>query len=220
MTNIASVDYGLYIHRVMYQVHPSGGITKDACRTTNALLCSVLRKIMTGAVVLSRMHDHKTLTARDIQTAVRLVLPGQLAQHAVREATKACTQYNQTPNSTAMSGPILSRQALAGLQFPVARTENIMVQLSILDRKSGDAAVYLTAVIDYICAELMELAGNNARDAGRKRITVRHIKLAILNDEELAAAFDDVVMAGGVMSNIHSEFLPKVPDPSRVLKTV
>eukprot|EP00586_Coscinodiscus_wailesii_P012050 CAMPEP_0172496358 /NCGR_PEP_ID=MMETSP1066-20121228/85959_1 /TAXON_ID=671091 /ORGANISM="Coscinodiscus wailesii, Strain CCMP2513" /LENGTH=92 /DNA_ID=CAMNT_0013268621 /DNA_START=279 /DNA_END=557 /DNA_ORIENTATION=+ len=68
----------------------------------------------------------------------------------------------------------------------------------------------MAAVLEYLCAEILELAGNAARDNKKGRVTPRHILLAIRNDEELNVLFDDVVIpSGGVLPNIHAILLPK-----------
>ncbi|KFQ18685.1 Histone H2AX, partial [Merops nubicus] len=99
-----------------------------------------------------------------------------------------------------------TRSARAGLQFPVGRVYRL---LSAAGSGAG-AAVFLAAVLEYLTAELLELAGNAARENKKTRIIPRHIQLAVRNDEELNKLFCCVTIAqGGVMPNILSQLLPK-----------
>ena len=77
-------------------------------------------------------------------------------------------------------------------------------------RVGAGAPVYMAAVLEYLAAEILELAGNASRDNKRQRIVPRHIQLAVRNDEELNKLLGDVtIAAGGVIPNIHSVLLPK-----------
>ena len=104
-----------------------------------------------------------------------------------------------------------SRSAKAGLQFPVGRVARHMKNARVASRIGAGAPVYLAAVLEYLTAEILELAGNAARDNKKTRIVPRHIQLAVRNDEELNKLFGSVTIAqGGVLPNIHSVLLPKV----------
>ncbi|KAF5742206.1 histone H2A.6-like [Tripterygium wilfordii] len=103
-----------------------------------------------------------------------------------------------------------SRSSKAGLQFPVGRIARFLKAGKYAERLGGGAPVYLAAVLEYLAAEVLELAGNAARDNKKTRIVPRHIQLAVRNDEELSKLLGDVTIAnGGVMPNIHSTLLPK-----------
>ena len=113
-----------------------------------------------------------------------------------------------------------SRSARAGLQFPVGRISRFLRKGRYAPRVGGGAPVYLAAVLEYLTAELLELAGNAARDNKRSRITPRHIQLAARNDEELNKFFGDVTIAqGGVLPNIHAVLLPKKKEPKAKSET-
>ena len=107
-------------------------------------------------------------------------------------------------------GKSASRSAKAGLQFPVGRVNRYLRQGRYAARIGGGAPVYLAAVMEYLCAEILELAGNAARDNKKSRIIPRHVQLAVRNDEELNKLMGDVTIAsGGVLPNIHAVLLPK-----------
>merc|ERR1719465_226600 len=102
----------------------------------------------------------------------------------------------------------VSRSARAGLQFPVGRIARQMRQGRHAARIGAGAPVYLAAVLEFLAAEVLELAGNAARDNKRSRIIPRHIQLAVRNDDELARLMrDTTIAAGGVLPNIHQELI-------------
>ena len=104
----------------------------------------------------------------------------------------------------------VSRSERAGLTFPVGRIHRYLKKGRYAPRIGAGAPVYLAAVLEYVTAELLELAGNAARDNKRKRIIPRHIQLAVRNDEELSELLKNVTIAsGGVLPFIHPALLPK-----------
>ena len=101
-----------------------------------------------------------------------------------------------------------SRSAKAGLQFPVGRIARFLKQGRYADRVGAGAPVYLAAVLEYLAAEVLELAGNAARDNKKSRVVPRHIQLAIRNDEELNKLLSNATIAnGGVLPNINGFLL-------------
>ena len=108
------------------------------------------------------------------------------------------------------SGKSQTRSSRAGLQFPVGRVARYLRKGQYSARVGGGAPVYLAAVMEYLTAEILELAGNAARDNKKSRITPRHVQLAVRNDEELNKLLGGVTIAqGGVLPNIHSVLVPK-----------
>ena len=93
-----------------------------------------------------------------------------------------------------------SRSTRAGLQFPVGRVHRMLRKGNYAQRVGAGAPVYLAAVLEYLSAEVLELAGNAARDNKKTRIIPRHLQLAIRNDEELNKLLGGVTIAqGGVL---------------------
>ena len=108
------------------------------------------------------------------------------------------------------SGKSTTKSVKAGLQFPVGRIGRYLKLGKYATRLGAGAPVYLAAVLEYLCAEILELAGNAARDNKKSRIIPRHVQLAVRNDEELNKLLGSVtIAAGGVLPNIHSVLLPK-----------
>jgi len=137
--------------------------------------------------------------------------------HAVRHAARdeaaiarvrARTRRHQCrpsarPRSLFPSSPL-------GLQFPVGRVARYLKKGKYASRIGAGAPVYLAAVLEYLTAEVLELAGNAARDNKKTRIVPRHIQLAVRNDEELSKLLAGVtIAAGGVLPNIHAVLLGK-----------
>jgi histone H2A len=107
------------------------------------------------------------------------------------------------------SGKSVSKSSKAGLQFPVARIGRYLKKGKFATRVGAGAPVYLAAILEYLTAEVLELAGNAARDNKRSRIVPRHVQLAVRNDEELARLMrNTTIAAGGVLPNIHVALIP------------
>ena len=85
--------FSVYIYRVLKQVHPETGISKRSMSIMNSFINDVFERVALEASRLVRYNKKRTLSSREIQTAVRLLLPGELAKHALTEGTKACTKY-------------------------------------------------------------------------------------------------------------------------------
>jgi histone H2B len=88
--------YSSYIYKVLKQVHPDTGISKKAMSIMNSFINDVFERIAGEAGRLVRYNSKATLSSREIQTAIRLLLPGELAKHAVSEGTKAVTKYTSS----------------------------------------------------------------------------------------------------------------------------
>lgn len=89
-------SYAIYIYKVLKQVHPDTGISSKAMSIMNSFVNDVFERIAAEASRLAHYNKRSTITSREIQTAVRLLLPGELAKHAVSEGTKAVTKYTSS----------------------------------------------------------------------------------------------------------------------------
>ena len=88
--------YSIYIYKVLKQVHPDTGVSSKAMSIMNSFVNDIFERIAAEASRLAHYNKRSTITSREIQTAVRLLLPGELAKHAVSEGTKAVTKYTSS----------------------------------------------------------------------------------------------------------------------------
>lgn len=210
-------SFSSYIYKVLKQVHPDIGISSKGMAVMNSFIDDMCDKISSQAAKMANYNKRKTMVSRDIQSAVRIVMRGELAKHAISEGTKAVTKYNATQETTTASSGRKGgkgKAAKAGLVFSIGRVTRRLRDGLYTDRISASAPVYLAAVLEYLCAEVSELAGNAARDMKKTRITPRCILLAIRMDEELHRLLDGgghhtiIGRSGDTVPHIHPTLLP------------
>jgi histone H2B len=192
-------SFHVYLHKVFKQVNPDTIMSKQVSNLMNSFCMDIFKRISREALFLAEVNKKTTVTSRDIQTAVRLILPGELASIAVLEGTKAVTKYfmDKTENgSSSQSSPL-------DIIFPVGRIAR-MLKTTLRVRVGAGAPVYLAIVMEYLCAEIFDLGALVTRDHKRIRMIPRHVMLAIRRDVELSKLLEDVTFPGcGVIPSIH-----------------
>ena len=93
---VRTETFAVYIYRVLKQVHPETGISRRSMSIMNSFINDIFERIASESSRLVRYNKRSTLSSREVQTAVRLLLPGELSKHAVSEGTKAVTKYSST----------------------------------------------------------------------------------------------------------------------------
>ncbi|KXN86871.1 Histone H2B, partial [Leucoagaricus sp. SymC.cos] len=86
--------YSSYIYKVLKQVHPDTGISNKAMAILNSFVNDIFERIATEASKLAAYSKKSTISSREIQTSVRLILPGELSKHAISEGTKSVTKFS------------------------------------------------------------------------------------------------------------------------------
>ena len=204
----------IYISRLLKQYHKDVSIGKGAKDTLNMMLQNVTERIMDVTQDLVQLSDRKTIGVREVQSGVVIILPGTLAKNAISEGSRSVGKFNGgiTDGSGLTAGtrakPV-SKSSRAELVMPVTRIGNFMKYKTGSYRQGASGPVYMASVIEFLTAELLELAGNVARDGKRKTISSHHIFLAVLNDEELSKLFEEVQISNSVVPGIHPSLLPK-----------
>ena len=196
-----AVNYSVYIKRVLADVSVALGkkkrMSKNALYQLNQLVNLLGKAIVEKAHFLNskelQSRSKKTISSREIQSAVRLVFPGQLAKHAVSAGNKAVTKFASV-NDSSNRVERKTMQEKAGLKFSVSRTTKFFKKYNT--RVGQGAPVYLASVLEYVTAELLDLC--------KDIISSRQLKLAIERDDELkrlckSLCFD--IADGGVLPN-------------------
>ncbi|CAH3115836.1 unnamed protein product [Pocillopora meandrina] len=160
-----------------------------------------------------RIYKHTDRNSRSMIGLLRYTNPGGQFVYLVK-VTYSFSLLSVKQFTTNMSGrgkgkakgtKSKSRSSRAGLQFPVGRIHRLLRKGNYAERVGAGAPVYLAAVLEYLSAEILELAGNAARDNKKTRIIPRHLQLAVRNDEELNKLLAGVTIAqGGVLPNIQA----------------
>lgn len=197
-----------YISKVLKQVSPSNGITSNSKQQLNSALCFVSRKICLMVLRLTEIAKKKTISEKEIENSVRIILSGELALNSIREGLKSVTKFTKD----SCKG---SRQFKAGIVFPPSIVEKFLRNFGYSKvMLTNTAPIFLATVLEYITVEILEIAVKYTNNNKRNRISIRDLQLSIRQDPELSELFNKLnisFIGGGVIPYIHPYLLIKKP---------
>jgi histone H2B len=204
-------DFSKELRLIASKVHPDMTWNDDVISQINFFINIIATKFRDTILhLLDNLTGKQTISSREIQTAVRIILPGELSKHAISEATKAVTIYFSKDK-----GVKIPKGNPGAVNMTKRKIRDVLTcgnRLRIF-RISAGTPYYFSAVLEYLAAEIFELSGNQARDMQANVGTARHLFLAMNGDEEFTKLFRDLhlqIVGGGVLPNISAKILPRV----------
>jgi len=195
-----------FISKVLKQVSENAGITSNAKQQLNSFLCTLAKHISKIAKELTIHGKKKTISEKEISNSIKIVLSGGLLDNSILEGEKSVNIFNNSNDKG-------SRQNKAGIIFPPSITEKFLRNFGYSKIMITNASsVYLSAVLEYLTYEILDLSLNYCKENKRSRITIRDIEVTIRNDEEFNKIFrkiNYVFLGGGVIPFIHPSLLAK-----------
>ena len=197
-----------YISLVLKNICEKSGITKDAKTQLNSCLIILATNISNNSQQITINNKKKTISVNEIKTSLKLVLIGDLYDKSLEEGEKAIYKYTINKKKAKSS-----RQQKAGIIFPAALCEKFLRDFGNSKLMiTKNSPVFLAAILEYICAQILECVRDNICNLKRIRFKLSDIDYAIKNDKELGYLFNKYnieFMKGSIMPFIHPELQKK-----------
>jgi histone H2A len=207
-----------YISKVLKQISASNGITNNAKQQLNSSLCHIIKHISMLTVKLTMAGKKKTISLKEVENSLTLVLSGKLLENSFKEGQKSCDNISNNEKNVNSS-----RQNKAGIIFPPSLVEKFLRDFGSSNIMIGSLSpVFLASVLEYICFEILDLSVNYCKENKHIRITIRDLELSVRNDVELNNLFVKLnisFLGGGVLPYIHSSLLNKTKTKIKKKKT-
>ena len=207
-----------YISKVLKQISPSNGITNNAKQQLNSILCHIMKHISMLTVKLTMAGKKKTISLKEVENSLTLVLSGKLLENSLKEGRKSCDNISNNEKNINSS-----RQNKAGIIFPPSLVEKFLRDFGSSNIMIGSLSpIFLASVLEYICFEILDLSVNYCKENKHIRITIRDLELSVRNDVELNNLFVKLnisFLGGGVLPYIHSSLLNKTKTKIKKKKT-
>lgn len=206
-----------YVHSLLKKNDRTRQITRPAVDTMNGILEALAEKLSNSAQLLTKGSEKKTLSEKELESAMLAIFPSRLATMCNSYANKAMDTYrtNISENETSQAKPVM-RETRAGLTISVSFSEKFLRGFGQIKYNiSSLAPVFLASVLEYVCELILIGSAKVCVDAGRRNICIRHIFLALTNEEEplleplIFDTLNVLILGAGVKPFIHSSLLPK-----------
>lgn len=202
--------FEIYISKVLKQISTTNGITTNAKQQLNSAICHILKYISSLILKLTISGKKKTITLKEVENSLKIVLSGELLNCVLEEGNKSCLNIS----SSTVENINLSRQQKASIIFPPSVVEKFLRNFgSSKIMVNSLAPVFLASVIEFISYEILELSVNFCKENKHNRITIRDLELSVRSDDELNHLFQKLnltFLGGGVLPYIHISLFNKV----------
>lgn len=202
--------FEIYISKVLKQISTVNGITTNAKQQLNSAICHILKYICSLTFKLVASSKKKTITLKEIENSLKIVLQGELLLCALKEGNKSCENISSSKIENINS----SRQNKACIIFPPSIVEKYLRNFgSSTIMVSSLAPVFLASVIEFISFEILDLSINFCKENKHNRITIRDLELSVRSDLELNNLFNKLnlsFLGGGVVPYIHPSLFNKI----------
>lgn len=232
-------SFGVYIHRVLNNVQPKQHITSTALEAVDSILRTTANRLVARSLSLTDGVNKKTVSANEVETAVKLVLPAGLVDSTTKKAQTAVESFVASEQKSAEAKksqvddkPVKpskgkkakkvqeekevvkaqTRESRSGLIFSVSATEKFL-RSGNSGHVASNTPVYLAAVLERLTEELLTLSGSKAQEASRVTINVRHLFLGVSSSEleHFVNSLGVVFLDSGVKPHIEDKLLQKKP---------
>lgn len=195
--------FELYISKVLKQISESSAITLNAKQQLNSLLLIILRYICNHIFKLISISKKKTISIKEVENSLKLILSGELLSNSTKEGIKSCEIYTQND----VKG---NRQHKAKIIFPISVVEKFLRSNTVM--VSSLVPVYIASVLEYLTFEILDMSVILTNAYRHNRITVRDLELSVRNDIELDLLFRKLnisFLGGGIVPYIHESLVKK-----------
>lgn len=193
---------------ILKRVSDGNGITSNSKQQLNSILCIISALMSNRVRDLTEVAKKRTISAKEVESAIVTILPEELANNAVRAARRAVTR---SLADTTLSGR--RRQDRAGIVFPPSITEKFLRDFGNSKLMvTVQAPIQLAAVVEYLASEILENAAVSAKDKKRVRVTVRDLEVGVRNDRAIDQFFVNAgitFLGGGVVPYVHPQLLTR-----------